>query len=113
MTDIQKFNRRFTLHSRPHTLPSDDNFKIERVLITEPDPGKLLIKIILVALSPWQNQRMKDFKNYTKPFEIGELIDCDVLGQVVGRPWSPGCQGGRTRAAGRAGRRRTAAATTW
>ena len=26
---------------------------------------------------------MKDFKNYTKPFELGELIDCDVLGQVV------------------------------
>ena len=37
----------------------------------------------MVALSPWQNQRMKDFKNYTKPFELGELIDCDVLGQVV------------------------------
>ena len=84
MTDIQQFNRRFILHSRPHTLPSDDNFKIERVPIPEPGPGKLLIKIILVALSPWQNQRMKDFKNYTKPFEIGELIDCDVLGQVVG-----------------------------
>ena len=31
--------------------------------------------------SPWQNQRLKDFKNY-KPFEI-ELIDCDVIGQII------------------------------
>ncbi|MEM7254297.1 MAG: NADP-dependent oxidoreductase [Pseudomonadota bacterium] len=35
------------------------------------------------ALSPWQGQRMKDFRNYTRPFEIGELIDGDALGVVI------------------------------
>ena len=83
MFKVPEVNRRFTLKTRPEVLPSDENFNIEKCAIPPTPPGKLLIKILMVALSPWQNQRMKDFKNYTEPFKIGELIDCDVLGQVV------------------------------
>jgi len=83
MLTVPETNRRFTLKTRPESLPSDENFNIEKCAILPTPPGKLLIKILMVALSPWQNQRMKDFKNYTEPFKIGELIDCDVLGQVV------------------------------
>ena len=83
MVKLPETNRRFTLKKRPKALPNDENFTIEEPKVFKPPSGKLLIKILMVALSPWQNQRMKDFKNYTKPFEIGELIDCDVLGQVI------------------------------
>ena len=83
MFKVPEVNRRFTLKTRPEVLPSDENFNIEKCAIPPTPPGKLLIKTLMVALSPWQNQRMKDFKNYTEPFKIGELIDCDVLGQVV------------------------------
>ena len=83
MFKVPEVNRRFTLKTRPKVLPNDENFNIEKCAIPPTPPGKLLIKILMVALSPWQNQRMKDFKNYTEPFKIGELIDCDVLGQVV------------------------------
>ena len=76
-------NRRFTLASRPETLPDDSHFTIESLPIQSPLPGEVLVKTLLVALSPWQGQRLKDFRNYTRPFAIGELIDCDVLGQVV------------------------------
>ena len=44
----------------------------------------LVFGVLIAALSPWQGQRLKDFENYTKPFAIGELIDCDVLGQAAG-----------------------------
>lgn len=76
-------NRRFVLHTRPTELPGDENFRIEESPVPTPAEGELLIRILLVALSPWQGQRLKAFENYTKPFEIGELIDCDVLGQVA------------------------------
>ena len=76
-------NRRFVLHTRPRDLPGDEHFRIETQPVPTPEPGEALIKVLLAALSPWQNQRMKDFKNYTHPFAIGELIDCDVLGEVV------------------------------
>ncbi len=76
-------NRRFVLTARPDTLPDASHFTIETLPIHAPRQNEVLVKTLLVALSPWQGQRLKDFRNYTKPFEIGELIDCDVLGQVV------------------------------
>ena len=76
-------NRRFVLAKRPDTLPDTSHFNIEQQPIPTPGPGEVLVRTLLVALSPWQGQRLKDFRNYTKPFEIGELIDCDVLGQVI------------------------------
>lgn len=81
MTEIS--NRRFILARRPETLPDASHFTIESLPIQFPSQGEVLVKTLLVALSPWQGQRLKDFRNYTKPFAIGELIDCDVLGQVI------------------------------
>lgn len=76
-------NRRFVLAQRPETLPDDSHFSIETSDIASPEAGEVLVRILLVALSPWQGQRLKNFRNYTKPFELGELIDCDVLGEVI------------------------------
>lgn len=76
-------NRRFVLAQRPDTLPDASHFKIEHQPILTPGPGEVIVRTLLVALSPWQGQRLKNFRNYTKPFEIGELIDSDVLGQVI------------------------------
>jgi NADPH-dependent curcumin reductase CurA len=81
--DLPAGTRRFVLRSRPTGLPEDDNFTVETLPVPEPAAGQVLVRILLAALSPWQNQRLKDFANYTHPFAIGELIDCDVLGQVV------------------------------
>ena len=76
-------NRRFHLAVRPTNLPGDAHFRIETAPIPKPGTGEVLVRVLIAALSPWQGQRLKDFENYTAPFEIGELIDCDVLGQVV------------------------------
>ncbi|MDA1100831.1 MAG: NADP-dependent oxidoreductase [Proteobacteria bacterium] len=83
MSERPQTNRRFVLRSRPAGLPDDGNFEIETLAIVPPCGDELLIRVLVAALSPWQNQRLKDFKNYTNPFRIGELIDCDVLGQVI------------------------------
>ena len=76
-------NRRFHLAVRPTNLPGDAHFRIETAPIPKPESGEVLVRVLIAALSPWQGQRLKDFENYTA-FAIGELIDCDVLGQVVG-----------------------------
>jgi NADPH-dependent curcumin reductase CurA len=78
-----EINRRFVLAHRPQTLPDASHFTIETTPVEYPGHDQVLVRTLLVALSPWQGQRLKDFKNYTKPFNIGELIDCDILGQVV------------------------------
>ena len=76
-------NRRFVMKSRPNNLPGPEHYDIQTLAVPSPKPGEVVVRTELVALSPWQGQRSKDFKNYTRPFEIGELIDCDILGQVV------------------------------
>lgn len=77
------FNRRFTLKTRPETMPGPEHFALEQIEHPALASGEVRVKCLYHALSPWQGQRLKDFKNYTRPFEIGELIDGDVLGQVV------------------------------
>jgi NADPH-dependent curcumin reductase CurA len=76
-------NRRYVLAQRPTTLPDSTHFTVETLPVTAAADDQILVRILLVALSPWQGQRLKDFKNYTTPFAIGELIDCDVLGEVI------------------------------
>ena len=80
---LPSFNRRFVLKSRPVDLPERDNFEIEEVANPALSRNDVRVRIDCVALSPWQAQRLKDFRNYTKPFEIGELINCDVLGKII------------------------------
>ena len=63
MMQIADTNRQFVLKSRPTDLPGDANFAIERVPVEMPGEGQVLVKILIAALSPWQNQRLKDFKN--------------------------------------------------
>ena len=76
-------NRKFVLHERPLALPDASHFKVLSEPLPVPACGEVLVRVLVAALSPWQNQRLKDFKNYTVPFAIGELIDCDVLGEVL------------------------------
>lgn len=80
---LPQINRRYTLKARPATLPGPEHFEIEETPHHALRPGQVRVKALYHALSPWQGQRLKDFKNYTKPFEIGELIDGDVLGEVI------------------------------
>jgi NADPH-dependent curcumin reductase CurA len=83
MSVLTPFNRRYVLQSRPIDLPRPEHFDIEQLDHPVLAPSELRVAVRYVALSPWQGQRLKDFSNYTHPFEIGELIDCDVLGEIV------------------------------
>jgi len=76
-------NRRFVMKTRPNGLPGPEHYELQTVPVPALKPGQVVVKIELAALSPWQGQRSKDFKNYARPFEIGELIDCDILGRIV------------------------------
>lgn len=45
--------------------------------------GSALVEIEMAALSAWQGMRTKDFRNFIRPFDIGELISCDTFGRIV------------------------------
>ena len=83
MSPLPPFNRRYTLKARPVDLPGPEHFALEELEHPTLAPSEIRVAVHYVALSPWQGQRLKDFSNYTHPFKIGELIDCDILGEVV------------------------------
>ncbi|MEM7059440.1 MAG: NADP-dependent oxidoreductase [Pseudomonadota bacterium] len=77
-----EINRRFTLKTRPETLPDAGHFTLDEAVHPDLASGEVRVKALYHALSPWQGQRLKDFANYTSPFQVGDLIDGDVLGEV-------------------------------
>lgn len=76
-------NRKIVLKSRPKFLAGPENFDIIQEKISNLNEGEVRVSSEMVALSAWQGMRAKDFKNFIRPFEIGELIDCDAYGTVV------------------------------
>ncbi|MDE0306915.1 MAG: NADP-dependent oxidoreductase [Albidovulum sp.] len=76
-------NRRFVLKSRPQLLAGPENFRLEACSIPDLEPGQALAKIEMAALSAWQGMRTKDFRNFIRPFAIGELISCDTFSRII------------------------------
>lgn len=76
-------NRQYVLGSRPANLAGPENFELRRTAAPAPSEGEALVAIEMVALSAWQGMRAKDFRNFIRPFCIGELISCDAYGTVV------------------------------
>ena len=76
-------NRRFVLRNRPQRLAGPENFELQRVEIEPLTEGQALVAVEIAALSAWQGMRTKDFKNFIRPFEVGELISCDTFARVV------------------------------
>jgi len=76
-------NRRFVLRSRPELLAGPENFELQRVPTEPLLDGHALVAIEVAGLSAWQGMRTKDFKNFIRPFDIGELISCDTFSRVV------------------------------
>ena len=75
-------NRRFVLRSRPVHLAGPENFELRHCPAPDLEDGQALVRIELAALSAWQGMRTKDFKNFIRPFDIGELISCDTFARV-------------------------------
>ncbi|KYR00923.1 zinc-containing alcohol dehydrogenase (ADH) [Tieghemostelium lacteum] len=69
-------NRRFTLKSRPHGEPTNENFNFESVSVNPESvkDGEVLLRTIYLSLDPYMRGRMSDRKSYAKSLEIGDVI---------------------------------------
>lgn len=76
-------NRRFVLGTRPELLAGPENFELQTVEIEPLQDGQALVAVEVAALSAWQGMRTKEFKNFIRPFDIGELISCDTFSRVI------------------------------
>ena len=79
----ERINTRIVLKSRPHGMPQDDNFDIQKIPVGTPGEGEMLLKTRWLSLDPYMRGRMNDAKSYAKPLDIGEVITAGVVSEVV------------------------------
>ncbi|HET6501657.1 MAG TPA: NADP-dependent oxidoreductase [Amycolatopsis sp.] len=71
------------LASRPHGMPTMDNFSVVETPIPEPGDGEILVRNLLMSVDPYMRGRMNAGKSYVEPFAVGAAMEGGAIGEVV------------------------------
>jgi len=80
---IDKRNIGITLKSRPLGWVTENNFELTESQVAEPAEGQILVRNIYMSVDPYMRGRMNEAKSYVPPFQIGEVLQAGVVGEVV------------------------------
>ena len=75
-------SRQFTLASRPHGAPTNENFELKNVELPSLKDGEVLLRTIYLSLDPYMRGRMSNAKSYADPVEIGDVMVGATVCQV-------------------------------
>ena len=77
-------SREIHLRSRPHGLPTADNFALVSVEVPTPShPDQVLVRNRFISVDPYMRGRMRDTRSYTPPFGLDEPLSGGAVGEVV------------------------------
>ena len=77
-------SREIHLRSRPHGLPTADNFALVSVEVPAPSgPDQVLVRNRFISVDPYMRGRMRDTRSYTAPFGLDEPLTGGAVGEVV------------------------------
>jgi NADPH-dependent curcumin reductase CurA len=76
-------NREIRLASRPTAMPVPDNFKIVDADVRPLNDGEVLVRTLYISVDPYLRGRMREGRSYVPPFEVGQVIESGVVGEVV------------------------------
>jgi len=79
----QTTNKQVRLASRPSAGVSETNFTVAEGEIARPGDGEVLVRNIFMSVDPYMRSRMNDVKSYIPPFQVGEVLQAGVVGQVI------------------------------
>ncbi|EHM39693.1 oxidoreductase, zinc-binding dehydrogenase family protein [Hafnia alvei ATCC 51873] len=55
-------------------MPSDQDFRLEKVAQPEPEQGQVLLRTLYLSLDPYVRGRLDDAPSYSPPLAIGDVI---------------------------------------
>ena len=76
-------NRQIILTGRPTGWVAPENFELREGTVAETGPGDVLVRNIFMSLDPYMRGRMNEAKSYASSFEIGEVLQARVIGEVA------------------------------
>ncbi len=80
---VSRTGREIHLASRPHGVPTADNFALVEVEVAPPGAGEVLVRNLFMSVDPYMRGRMNDVRSYAPPFELGEAMNGGAVGEVV------------------------------
>jgi NADPH-dependent curcumin reductase CurA len=76
-------NKQILLASRPTGWVAESNFMLAESEPGSPADGEVLVRNIYMSVDPYMRGRMNDMKSYIPPFQVGEVLQAGVVGQVL------------------------------
>jgi NADPH-dependent curcumin reductase CurA len=76
-------NKEIRLASRPTAMPVPDNFKVVDADVRPLNDGEVLVRTLYISVDPYLRGRMREGRSYVPPFEVGQVIESGVVGEVV------------------------------
>jgi len=76
-------SKQIVLASRPHGLPSSENFRFEDWETDKLNDNEVLLKTWYISVDPYMRGRMNDVKSYAASFQIGQPITGSVVAKVI------------------------------
>jgi len=69
--------------SRPSGLPTLENFAFTESEAPALQDGEVLLRTLYISVDPYLRGRMREGKSYITAFEIGQVIESAVVGEVL------------------------------
>jgi len=76
-------NRQWVLADRPVGEPTMESFELVEEEVPDPGPKEVLVRTLFMSVDPYMRGRMRDTESYTDPWEVGDVMRCGVVGEVV------------------------------
>ena len=64
-------------------MPTLSNFKIVDARVPPLNDGEVLVRTLYISVDPYLRGRMREGRSYVPPFEVGQVIQSGVVGEVV------------------------------
>ncbi|MFC6725609.1 NADP-dependent oxidoreductase, partial [Halobium palmae] len=76
-------NREWYFVERPDGEPDPDCFELRESDRPEPESGELLVRVRYLSVDPYMRGRMRDSESYAEPWDVGDVLQGGVVGEVV------------------------------
>jgi NADPH-dependent curcumin reductase CurA len=76
-------NKQVRLAARPKGWVTESDFELTEQTVTAPSGGELLVRNLFLSLDPYMRGRMNDRKSYVPAFQLGQVLQGGVVGEVV------------------------------
>jgi NADPH-dependent curcumin reductase CurA len=60
-----------------------ENFELVESSVPEPGPREVLIRTVYMSVDPYMRGRMRDQESYAEPWDVGDVMQTHLVGEVV------------------------------